>query len=171
MHRLLPILLLFAYACGGTPENRKNLPTQEEINRSMEDINRKFLHDEDRQIESFVERRNWPVTKTGTGLRYYIYENGDGDSAKSGNVVEIKYTLSLLNGTVVDSSASGKTSSFLVGHDNVESGLHEGITYLNEGSRAKLILPIHLAHGLIGDLKKIPPRSTLVYDIELVNVQ
>ena len=55
--------------------------------------------------------------------------------------------------------------------DNVETGLHEGIKYMKVGEKAKMILPSHLAHGLIGDSKKIPPRSTIVYDIELLDLK
>jgi FKBP-type peptidyl-prolyl cis-trans isomerase FkpA len=55
--------------------------------------------------------------------------------------------------------------------DNVESGLHEGILYMNEGSKALLVIPSHLAHGLVGDMNKIPPKSTIVYDIELLELK
>jgi FKBP-type peptidyl-prolyl cis-trans isomerase len=54
--------------------------------------------------------------------------------------------------------------------DNVESGLHEGITYMRKGEKAKIILSSNLAYGLVGDMDKIPPQSPLVYDVELVDI-
>ena len=52
--------------------------------------------------------------------------------------------------------------------DYIESGLHEGISYMKEGDRAKIIIPSYLAHGLIGDLDKMPPLATIIYDIRLI---
>jgi FKBP-type peptidyl-prolyl cis-trans isomerase len=53
----------------------------------------------------------------------------------------------------------------------VESGLEEGILLLREGDKAKFILPPHLAHGLLGDDNKIPARSIIVYDLELLSLE
>jgi FKBP-type peptidyl-prolyl cis-trans isomerase len=52
----------------------------------------------------------------------------------------------------------------------VESGLEEGILLLQEGDKARFIMPPHLAHGLIGDRDKIPARATIIYDLELVSL-
>jgi len=53
----------------------------------------------------------------------------------------------------------------------VISGLEEGILYLSEGDKAKIIIPSHLGYGLLGDLdKNIPPKATLIYDIELKSI-
>jgi FKBP-type peptidyl-prolyl cis-trans isomerase len=56
-----------------------------------------------------------------------------------------------------------------VDFDQVESGLHEGIKYMKKGEKARLILPPHLAHGLIGDMNKIPMNATLIYDIQVID--
>jgi FKBP-type peptidyl-prolyl cis-trans isomerase len=53
----------------------------------------------------------------------------------------------------------------------VESGIHEGIKLMRVGEKSKLVFPSHLAHGLVGDLKDIPPLSPLVVDIELIELQ
>ena len=49
--------------------------------------------------------------------------------------------------------------------------LEEGILLLKEGDRAKFIIPSHLAFGLLGDMKKIPAKAVLVYDIELIKIK
>ena len=67
--------------------------------------------------------------------------------------------------------SKNKVEEFIVGKDYVESGLHEGIAFMNAGDKALIIIPSYLAHGLAGDLKKIPFRSTIVYDVELVAIK
>ena len=50
---------------------------------------------------------------------------------------------------------------------NIESGIHKGVQYLKRGDKALLLVPSHLAHGLLGDYKKIPPQMPIVYDIQI----
>ena len=82
----------------------------------------------------------------------------------------LKYSISLLDGTVCYSSDSLGLKSFEIDHDQIESGIHEGVKLLKEGEHAIFILPSHLAHGLTGDHNKIPPGSPVVYNIELTHL-
>jgi FKBP-type peptidyl-prolyl cis-trans isomerase len=150
--------------------NEENKSTQKDLKEPLIKINKDISETESEQIEKYIKRRNWTMNETGTGLRYMIYFNGNGKQAKVGNTALVNFEISLLNGTIVYSS-NNKPEEFIVGQDNVESGLHEAITYLKAGDKAKLIIPIHLAFGLAGDMNKIPPRSTIVYDIELVSLK
>jgi FKBP-type peptidyl-prolyl cis-trans isomerase len=59
---------------------------------------------------------------------------------------------------------------FSVSQGGVESGLEEGILMLRVGDKARFIMPPHLAHGLLGDQKKIPPRAIIVYEVEITNI-
>jgi FKBP-type peptidyl-prolyl cis-trans isomerase len=54
-----------------------------------------------------------------------------------------------------------------VGHDDIESGIHKGLQYLKRGDKAILLIPSPLAHGLLGDMKKIPPQMPIVYEVQL----
>lgn len=163
------IIFLLLYSCTNNA-NEKSSITQKELKEPLIKINKEISETESEQIEKYIKRRNWNIQETGSGLRYMIYFNGNGQQAKVGNIALINFEISLLNGTVVYSS-NNKPEEFVVGKDNVESGLHEAITYLKVGDKAKLIIPIHLAFGLAGDMNKIPPRSTIVYDIELVSLK
>ena len=58
-----------------------------------------------------------------------------------------------------------------LGKAEVESGLEEGILLMKVGDKAKLVIPSHLAFGLLGDENKIPKRATLIYDVELVEIK
>ncbi|HOI87851.1 MAG TPA: FKBP-type peptidyl-prolyl cis-trans isomerase, partial [Lentimicrobium sp.] len=59
---------------------------------------------------------------------------------------------------------------FLIGRGGVESGLEEGILLLRVGDKAKFIIPSHLGFGLLGDQNLVPPKSTLIYDLELISL-
>ncbi|HAW19423.1 MAG TPA: peptidylprolyl isomerase [Flavobacteriales bacterium] len=162
------ILIAVTHSCGSEVHTNEEVPTQKEINRGMEDINRKFALDEAVQIDGYIERHEWDMKATGTGLRYMIYENGSGEQVGKEWKVEIDYHVSLLDGSDLYSSEESGPRIVTVGRDNIETGLHEGLLLLHVGDRAKFILPSHLAHGLTGDNSKIPPRSSVVYDIQLL---
>ena len=60
---------------------------------------------------------------------------------------------------------------FSIDKSDEESGLNEAVKFLSVGDKAKLILPSHLAHGLLGDLDKIPPQSILLIDVQLIKIK
>ena len=107
---------------------------------------------------------------TKTGLFYMIYENGEGEKAQTGKLGTIRYKVSLLDGTLCYSSDSLGLKKFKIGTPGVEPGLNEGILLLKEGDKARFIMAPYLAHGLLGDMERIPPRSIILYEVELVEI-
>jgi FKBP-type peptidyl-prolyl cis-trans isomerase len=97
-------------------------------------------------------------------------EQGEGRKAKEGFWATINYKVYLLEGTECYSSDNDGPKTFQIGRGGVEAGLEEGILLLNEGARAKFIMPPHLAHGLPGDGHKIPARAIIIYEVELVRL-
>lgn len=148
------------------PESKDPVFTTEQ---SIE-MSQHWSKDESFLIDQFVERNAWPVNISGTGVRYYVYQEGSGSLAIPGKVAVVNFEIRLLDAdtTLCYSSNPKDPSEFLIEMDNVESGLHEAITYMKEGDRAYIILPHYLAHGLLGDMDKIPPLSPVLYDIELL---
>lgn len=136
-------------------------------------MNSTFAEEEDEEIDLYLERYpDWNMTKTGTGLRYMVYQSSEeGDSAHVGDIVTVTFEISLLDGTICYNSQEKGAESFMVEKTDIESGLHEGIKFMKNGDKAKFILPSHMAHGLIGDQDKIPPLSPVIYDIHLINVE
>ncbi len=118
-------------------------------------------------MDDYIFRYQWVMKNTETGLRYMIYRNGDGHYPKEGDTVTIKYSVNLLNGDLIYRSDTATPYAFILGKRNIVSGLEEGIMLMNAGSRSKLILPSHLAFGLLGDMSKIPSRAVLVCDVEI----
>ncbi len=139
----------------------------------LSEINKDWQKEQQFLIEQFIERHGWEMQETGTGLRYMIYEHGnESDSlAKPGQIAWVQFEISPLGDTVVYRSPEDEAQSFLIEMDHVENGLHEMVTYMRVGDRAKVILPHHLAHGLLGDSQKIPPLTAVLYDLKLVDLE
>lgn len=162
-------ICVIAMACRQNPQPASG-PDEQELREALEGTNILLLEAENQEIDDFVERYKWDVVKTGSGLRYFIYEHGNGPTAQKGQTAVIEYSIRLLNGELVYSSEEQGTKSFLIGRGGVESGLEEGILLLKVGDRAKLIMPAHLAHGVPGDGAKIPRRAALVFDVKLLHL-
>jgi FKBP-type peptidyl-prolyl cis-trans isomerase FkpA len=160
--------LIFFNSCVDVPKKEQEIIMPND-NQSA-DMNKMWIKEEHQLINKFIERNGWEVSETGTGLRYLIYEHGTGKKAETGMRAMISYSISLLDGTECYSTEKYGPQPFLIEHDDVESGLHEGISYLKVGDRAKLIIPSYLAHGLAGDLNKIPTLATIIYDIRLLGI-
>ncbi|MBN2174543.1 MAG: FKBP-type peptidyl-prolyl cis-trans isomerase [Bacteroidales bacterium] len=165
---MLIAFILFG-ACGNQekPEEKTPLTSYKE---PLINANKKLVKTEDELISDYIRRYQWDMKTTGTGLRYLIYKEGSGPLAKKGQIAKINYTVNLLTGELCYSSEITGPKEFLIGKGNVEAGIEEGILLLNKGGRAKFILPSHLAFGLMGDSDKIPAKATLVYDVELIDL-
>jgi FKBP-type peptidyl-prolyl cis-trans isomerase len=134
-------------------------------------VNKQLVEKDRILIEKYASRRNWDMQETETGLFYLIDGMGTGETARENDIVTITYQLSLLDGTLCYNTDSLGPESFVVGHEDVESGLDEGVRLMRKGDHAKLIIPPHLAHGLLGDHDKIPPRSIILFELEMVDIK
>jgi len=163
---ILPVLLI---SCR---EEAKKPVQIEWSNEKSTKMNKDLAFKENMNIRMFLEnRKSWQVTETGSGLRYYIYEHGTGPQAQSEMLAEVKFRISLLDGTLCYATDSLETETFRIDRSEVESGIQEGIKFMRVGDKAKMIVPSHLGQGLVGDFDKIPPLTTLVVDLELVSLR
>jgi len=167
-------ILLFCmfFSCTNTNSKKTN-PTSEWDAEKSTKLNRQFSAEEQLDIQLFLARKPlWKVQKTGTGLHYYIYQKGQGTThPKINDLVEIEYKISLLDGTLCYQTEPDEVEEIKVDKAQVESGIQEAIKLLKEGDKAMLIIPSHLAHGLVGDRNKIPPLSTLLVDISIYRIK
>lgn len=170
--RLIILLLLFAVVPSCQEEKPKSPDTshERELKESMIKANKSLTRSEEEGIEAFISRYAWSMEKTGTGLRYMIYHHTQGEMARKGDKIKLNYSLMLLNGSPLYSSKDNGPMEFELGKGKMITGLEEGIFLLRLGERAKFIIPSHLAFGLLGDQGKIPPKATLVYDVELTSM-
>ena len=109
--------------------------------------------------------------QTDSGLRYKIIQKGSGAQAEKGKSVSVHYEGSLDNGQVFDSSYRRKDPiTFTLGIGQVIQGWDEGIALLQEGDKARFVIPSYLGYGERGAGGVIPPNATLVFDVELLKV-
>ena len=173
---LFVIMLLIVTNCFVFCNNKppkKERKTKQEIEKHKESLQlaNKYLTTLDAErIANYAKRRKWNMQETKSGLWYEIYEKGKGEKAKEGQVAVLNFKISLLDGTVCYSSDSIGAKQFAIGHGGVESGLEEGILLLHQGDKARIIMPPFRAHGLLGDMDKIPPRSIIIYELELLKL-
>jgi FKBP-type peptidyl-prolyl cis-trans isomerase FkpA len=113
------------------------------------------------------------MTHTASGLYYQDLEVGTGDEAAAGVTVTVHYEGWLADGTKFDSSRDrGMPFEFLLGVGLVIAGWDEGVAGMRVGGMRKLVIPPQLAYGSAGaGGGVIPPNATLVFDVELLEVQ
>jgi len=148
----------------------QNKPVENKTGEAIVRANQYLVKKDAGLIQSYAARRNWKMIQTGTGLRYINFTNLKTLKVNNRNKVTLTYRLELLDGTLCYTSDSLGLKTFSVGSGQVESGLDEGVALLAKGDSACFIIPPHLAYGLIGDEKRVPPRSTLVYHVKLINI-
>jgi FKBP-type peptidyl-prolyl cis-trans isomerase FkpA len=181
--KIMANLLLVIYsvclfqACGSSNNKTSKQPdvNSKAFQDKLIDANKMYVKKESDEIDQYVKRKGWDMITTGTGLRYMIVKKGTGELAAAdpafNKFAKVKFQVSLLDGTICYSSDSTGTREFMIGQDDVETGLHEGIQYMHVGDKALFILPSHLAYGLMGDQRRIPPKSSVLYDIELLSLR
>lgn len=106
--------------------------------------------------------------KLPSGLQYETLKEGTGDTAVWGKTVAVHYTGTLANGEVFDSSRPrNEPFRLLLGSGQVIRGWDEGLNGMKVGEVRKLIIPPELAYGS-NQNGKIPPNSTLTFEVELM---
>ena len=110
------------------------------------------------------------VTTTPSGLQYEVLASGDGAAPGPRDIVTTHYRGTFIDGRVFDSSIErGAPSAFPV--DRVIRGWQEGLQLMKVGDKWKLYVPPDLAYGEEGTTSGIGPNETLIFEVELLNVQ
>ena len=149
------------------PRNKKQVSAKEQLIEA----NRVLIKKDKQRITRHIKRMHWNMVETETGLWYEIIKEGVGEFVKESNRISISYSVTLLDGTPCYSSDETGIKTFVVGRGGVESGLEQAVLLCKKETQARFILPPHLAWGLPGDGNKIPARSTIVYEIEVLEIE
>ena len=121
-------------------------------------------------VPSLPGRAGAEVT-TASGLKYTDVVVGTGPSPERGQTAVVHYTGTLTDGTKFDSSRDkGQPYSFALGRGEVIKGWDEGIATMKVGGRRQLVVPPVLGYGPMSR-PGIPANSTLLFDVELLDVK
>lgn len=109
------------------------------------------------------------VTQTASGLQIETLKEGTGPNPVASDTVKVHYVGTLIDGSKFDSSVDrGTPATFPL--TGVISGWTEGLQLVKVGGKAKLVIPPNLAYGPEGRPPQIPPNSTLVFEVELIEI-
>lgn len=109
------------------------------------------------------------VTELASGLQYEVITEGDGEIPSASNQVRCHYHGTLIDGTVFDSSVErGQPADFPV--NGVIPGWVEALQLMSVGSKWKLYIPSDLAYGAQGAGGTIGPNTTLIFEVELLEI-
>jgi len=113
----------------------------------------------------------WPnAVKTASGLMYVVNKEGQGAKPAKGNLVKAHYNGTLINGKKFDSSIDrGQPFEFRVGMHQVIPGWDEAFLDMKKGEKRTLIIPSNLGYGDAGAPPVIPPKATLIFEVELID--
>ncbi len=144
------------------------------MQRRQQEMETERAAEADRNLEegqAFLaeNRQRDDVTETDSGLQYRVIEAGDGASPEASDRVTVHYRGTLIDGTEFDSShAREEPASF--GLDQVIPGWTEGVQLMQEGAIYEFFIPADLAYGAEGRPGPIGPNSTLIFEVELIEV-
>jgi FKBP-type peptidyl-prolyl cis-trans isomerase len=109
---------------------------------------------------------------TASGLKYTDLAVGTGATPQKGQTVTVHYTGTLANGKKFDSSLDrGTPANFKIGVGSVIKGWDEGLMTMKVGGKRQFVIPSALGYGALGRPPDIPANSTLLFDVELLDVK
>lgn len=124
------------------------------------------------EFAKFVQTTYPKAIVLPSGLAYIMEKEGTGDKAAKGKTVSVHYNGAFTDGKKFDASYDrNEPITFPLGQGMVIPGWEEGIALLNKGAKAKLIIPYWLAYGEAGRAPVIPPKATLIFDTEMMDIK
>ena len=165
-------------ALGGKVDVRKD----ENVQKTLEAIEAKLVSASKAKTEAIAKSaqeegdkyradfaKGKDVKTTKSGLLYKIENAGKGEAIKATDTVKVHYTGKLPNGKVFDSSVErGQPVEFQL--NQVIPGWTEGLQLVKKGGKIQLVIPPALGYGKQGAGASIPPNSTLIFDVEVLDV-
>ena len=144
---------------------------REIVNKYFEELESKMSAVAIEQGQAFLEenKKGPGVVVLPSGLQYEIIKEGNGKKPGATDRVKCHYEGTLIDGTLFDSSIKrGEPAVF--GVNQVIKGWVEALQLMTEGSKWRLFIPSELAYGAQQAGEMIPPHSTLIFDVELIEV-
>tara|TARA_B100001250_G_C19345443_1_gene590942 strand:+ start:23 stop:556 length:534 start_codon:yes stop_codon:yes gene_type:complete len=171
----LIINVLILFSCN---QNYQNQIMDSSSNQELDfliDFNKEIIQNEEDRIDSLLSHIDVPFIKHMTGVRLFVEKKKKNHNMyypDEGDVVFVEYSCiifdsfeNLLYDNLLD------TLSFKIGHSKQMKGLNYAIKLLQIGDKAKIIIPSYLGFGMSGYGKTVPPYSTLLLNVKLLNIK
>lgn len=155
----------------GRPTALSNREAQELLNNYFQEKEKAQAQQAIADGKVFLEAnaKKEGVITTKSGLQYEVLREGTGKNPKATDTVRCHYEGRLLDGSVFDSSYKrGEPADF--GLNQVITGWTEGVQLMKEGAKYRFYIPYLLGYGERGAGASIPPYSTLIFDVELIEI-
>ena len=140
------------------------------------DVNKKIFQDEELRIDSLVKQSGIQFVNDSTGIRYVLDESINSTDIvvfpENGNLVTVAYSCFVfddINRLYNDSFED--TLTFKIGFSKQMRGFNYAIKLLQIGDNAKIIIPSYLGFGMSGYANTVPPYSTILLNVKLLNIQ
>lgn len=144
---------------------------REIVNKYFEELETKLNAENIEKGKSFLkENAKRPgVVTLPSGLQYEVITEGNGKKPSATDRVKCHYEGTLIDGTLFDSSIK-RGEPVIFGVNQVIKGWVEALQLMTEGAKWKLFIPSELAYGAQQAGEMIPPHSTLIFEVELIEV-
>lgn len=155
----------------GSPTAISHKEAQTIVNEYFEKLEARINAENIEKGKAFLEenKKNPNIVTLPSGLQYEVITEGNGKKPKATDRVRCHYEGTLIDGTLFDSSIKrGEPAVF--GVNQVIKGWVEALQLMSEGAKWKLYIPSELAYGAQGAGEMIPPHSTLIFEVELIEV-
>ncbi|MBO4587562.1 MAG: FKBP-type peptidyl-prolyl cis-trans isomerase [Bacteroidales bacterium] len=166
-HEILYILAVMSVLAAGCHNDPPVIGAPDEkpsITENMANANRYIVESEETQINAYVERRQWKVSQTQTGVRINEYQPGEGKKLDWEETAVVEYSVSDLSGRTI---YTGMCDTLTIGRRQPTAGLDAALLQLHHGSKAYVIVPSNEAYGMVGDGDRITNRKILIYDVRV----
>lgn len=168
---LLILLVLSSHSCKENNKKEVTFESEQEMREKLIEFNQNKVKAEDEIIADYA-KENYPNAQTSnTGIRYEIYSLSDNRKLDNEDVAIVEYRINLLGGEEIYSTKKGGPEKIRVGHEDVPSGLHEGLMLMASGDSAIFIMPSYRAYGFTGDQGNVPQNAILIYHIDLIDIE
>jgi FKBP-type peptidyl-prolyl cis-trans isomerase len=175
MRNIFILVLLGVALLTGALITRSGILARKDPGRPINKAMREALNAKSPQLSTedamLVAKTYGNAHKLPSGLQYVVRSGGTGDATpKLGDEVICHYDGRLIDGTSFDSSyRRGAPFTFRIGTGGVIRGWDEGFATMHKGEKRTLIVPYWLAYGEKGRPPAIPPKATLIFEVELID--
>jgi FKBP-type peptidyl-prolyl cis-trans isomerase len=165
----LLFILSFCFLFSSCKKQAPQLPSNKGVKvdhneESLLKINHQLTIKEDALLKKYAESKK-TFKKNELGFWYKIIQSGTGSGIKDSSVCKISCKLRLLSGKIIKT----EKSRFIIGKKQQAVGLEEGVKLMRKGDSAVFIIPWYLGFGMKGDEPLIPPYTSIIYEIKLLN--